>query len=107
MMHYYNKAGIVGRSGVPPLVALIMNPPRKRRRGEAKLTGDKLIDTMDAVISSLGSMELAILQLFNHYDIDLDDLCCLLLGLFHESIFGMRLILVDKGLNVSLSKVKY
>jgi len=68
-------------------------PPRKRRRGEAKLTGGKLIDAMDAAISSLGSTELAILQLFdNHHDVDLDDLRCLLL---------------DKGLNVSFSKVKY
>ena len=57
-------------------------PPRKRRRGEAKLTGGKLVDAMDAAISSLGSTELAILQLFNHYDIDLDDLRCLLLGLY-------------------------
>jgi len=59
-----------------------MNPPRKRRRGEAKLTGGKLIDAMDAAISSLGSTELAVLQLFNHYDVDLDDLRRLLLGLY-------------------------
>jgi hypothetical protein len=57
-------------------------PPRKRRRGEAKLTGGKLIDAMDTGISSLGSTELAILQLFNHYDVDLDDLRHLLLGLY-------------------------
>lgn len=57
-------------------------PPRKRRRGEAKLTEDKLIDVMEAAISSLGSTELAILQLFNHYDVDIDDLCRLLLGLY-------------------------
>ena len=59
-----------------------MNPARKRRRGETKLTGDKLIDAMDAAISSLGSTELAILQLFNHYDVDLDDLRRLFLGLY-------------------------
>jgi hypothetical protein len=61
-----------------------MNPhPRKRRRGEAKLTGGKLVDAVDAaMISSLGSTELAILQLFNHYDVDLDDLRRLLLGLY-------------------------
>ena len=57
-------------------------PPRKRRRGEAKLTRGKLIDAMDAAISSLGSTELAILQLFDHYDVDLDDLRRLLLGLY-------------------------
>ena len=57
-------------------------PPRKRRRGEAKLTEGKIIDAMDAAISSLGSTELAILQLFNHYDLDLDDLRRLLLGLY-------------------------
>jgi hypothetical protein len=59
-----------------------MNPPRKRRRGEAKLTGDKLADAMDALISSLGNTELAVLQLFNYYDVDLDDLHQLLMGLY-------------------------
>jgi hypothetical protein len=57
-------------------------PPRKRRRGEVMLTGGKLdselIDAMDAAVSSLGSTELAILQLLDHYDLDLDDL----LGLY-------------------------
>ena len=59
-----------------------MPPPRKRRRGEAKLTGDELIDVMDAAVSSLGSTELSILQLFNHYDVDFDDLRRLLSGLY-------------------------
>ena len=65
----------------PPLMSF---PPRKRRRGETKLTGEKLIDAVDTAISSLGSTELAVLQLFNHYDVDLSDLRCLLIGLYHS-----------------------
>jgi hypothetical protein len=72
-----------------------MEPPaKKRRRGEAKLKGGNLIDKMDETISSLGSAELAILQLLNHYDIDLDDMRRILLGLYSSAkcIFRMRAI---------------
>lgn len=51
---------------------------------EAKLTGEKLIDAIDTAIYSLGSTDLAILQLFNHYDVDLHDLRFLLIGLYHS-----------------------
>lgn len=63
----------------------------KRRRGKAKLTRDQFSDTIDAM-SSLANPELAILRLFDHYDVDLDDL---------------RRLLMEKGLDVSFSNVKY
>ena len=90
-----------------------MDPtPKKRRRG-VKLTGSQLVDAMDAAISSVGSPELAILQILDHYDIDLDDLRGLLLGFYSsmKHIFGMRfifrVIVLEKGLNLSFSNVKY
>jgi len=58
-----------------------MDIPRKQRRGEIKVTKNKLIDALDSAISSQGSAELAVLHLFNHYDFDIGDLLLLLQGL--------------------------
>jgi len=55
---------------------------KKRRRGETKVGGNNLRAALDSAISSEGSAELAILHLFNTHDIDLDELQCLLLGLY-------------------------
>ncbi|KIL55077.1 hypothetical protein M378DRAFT_18264 [Amanita muscaria Koide BX008] len=84
----------------------------KRRRGEAKLTRHQLSDTIDAM-SSLASPELAILRLFDHYDVDLDDLRRLLMGLYPFINMNYRMtqmtlnLGVEKGLDVSFSNVKY
>ena len=49
---------------------------RKRRlgRGDTKLAAHELFTAMDAKISSLGGAELAILELMDYYDVDIDDL---------------------------------
>jgi hypothetical protein len=47
---------------------------KKRRRGKAKVTDDKLIAALECAISTQGSAELAILHLFNSYDFHLADL---------------------------------
>ena len=52
----------------------------KRRRGEMKVTKNKLIDALDSAISSQDSAELAVLYLFNRYDFDIGDLLLLLQG---------------------------
>jgi len=64
----------------------------KNRRGEKKVNKLKLTKALDSAVSSQGSAELAVLHLFKHYDFDLDEL---------------RSILLERGLNVSFSKVKY
>ena len=51
-----------------------MPQTRKRRREDTKLAGDELFTAMDAKLSSLGDAGLAILELMDHYDVDLDDL---------------------------------
>jgi hypothetical protein len=61
------------RSSVVLVSAQAMPQTRTRRRG-AKLAGVELFTAMDAKISSLGDAGLAILELMDHYDIDLDDL---------------------------------
>ena len=53
---------------------------KKRRRGKAKVTDDKLIAALECAISTQGSAELAILHLFNSYDFHLADLQLLLRG---------------------------
>jgi hypothetical protein len=63
--------------------------PSKRRRGNIKLSGDRLSDTLDTVISSKGSAELAILYLFSQYDIDLNDLRRILLRLY-SSLYTLQ-----------------
>ena len=58
----------------------------KTRRGNVKLTSeDELIHAVDSAISSQHTAELAVLHLLNQYDLDLDDLRRLLLGLFSSS----------------------
>jgi len=64
----------------------------KKRRGKVKVTDDRLIDALECAISTQGSAELAILHLFNSYDFHLADL---------------QLLLQEKGLDVSFSKVAY
>lgn len=109
--HMLEEAGYIIK--IPLSQTMDLTPPRKRRRGEVKLTEGNLIDKLGAAICSLGSSELAILQLLNHYDIDLDDLRRVLLGLYSSTkhIFRMRykisMTLADKGLDVSFSRVKY
>ena len=52
----------------------------KRKRGDKKISKDQLPGALDVAVTSQGSAELAILYLFNRYDVDLDDLHTLLLG---------------------------
>jgi hypothetical protein len=47
--------------------------PQTRKR-DTRLAGEQLLTAMDAKISSLGDAGLAILDLIDHYDVDLDDL---------------------------------
>jgi hypothetical protein len=61
-------------------------PPRTRRRGGTNLAGYKINEKVDTSISSLGSVELAILYLLDHYDFDLSDLRDVLL----RSYFPMK-----------------
>jgi hypothetical protein len=65
-----------------PQTAMMDSPNNKRRRGEKKVDGNNLRAVLDSAISNKGSAELAILHLFNTYDIDLDELQNLLLGLY-------------------------
>jgi len=60
-------------------------PPnnKKRRRGEVEVTSqDTLLEALNSAISSQKSAELAVLHLFKAYDFNINDLRCLLLGLF-------------------------
>ena len=59
-----------------------MSPNKKRRRGKRKIDGDGLRAILDSEISSKGGAELAVLHLFNTYNVDLEELQRLLLGLY-------------------------
>ena len=60
-----------------------MNPsPWNRRRGGVKLTENKLVNALEIAISLRGNAELAVLDLLNGYDVDLDDLRRILLGAY-------------------------
>ncbi|KAK2467391.1 hypothetical protein APHAL10511_000626 [Amanita phalloides] len=60
-----------------------MSFPRKQRRGETKLPhADQLVATLESAITSEGSAELAVLYLLSRYNFDINDLHCLLQGLY-------------------------
>jgi len=61
-------------------------PLPKRRRGGVKLISeDQLLSALYSEISTQCTAELAVLHLLSRYDLDLDDLCHLLLGLYSSS----------------------
>ena len=102
---YRNKQDIL-------LTLIMKEPPRKRRRGKVKVTSDKLSTIFDSAICSKGSAELAVLHLLDRYELNLDDLRRLISGWYSSlipilSILNQIVILLEKGLNVSFSKVKY
>jgi hypothetical protein len=53
----------------------------KKRRHGPKIAKDELISAFDSEISSHGSVELTILHLIQSYDVELNDLHRLLMGL--------------------------